>query len=364
MSGRLPLSALLSQALVAFTIELDNAFESQMPHRTTRHGGTRGAPWAVSLAMWSNCMRLVDEGGVPVRELERRARATPHLSGMQRWGYVVVEPDPADRRPSPPRRDWLMRPTDAGRRAQEVWRPLPAAIEARWRERFGAESVSGLRAGLQALVDRVGLGLPEFLTSLYGGYAAVPPGRDEDQGAVDGPPGRLPLSALLSQTLHAFALEFERESKASLMYSANVIRVLDRAGVPVRDLPRRSGVAIEPITTALGILAKRGHVVVEADPGGARGKAARLTPKGGRAHDVYQHLPGEIEQRWRARFGAGELDAVRQPLEAMVTAPDGERSPLWLGLEPPAGTWRTKVRRPEVLPHHPMPRQGGHPDGS
>jgi hypothetical protein len=33
---RLLLSALLSQALVAFTIELDNAWESEMPHRTTR----------------------------------------------------------------------------------------------------------------------------------------------------------------------------------------------------------------------------------------------------------------------------------------------------------------------------------------
>jgi hypothetical protein len=31
----LPLSALASQALVAFVVELDNEFEHQMPHRTT-----------------------------------------------------------------------------------------------------------------------------------------------------------------------------------------------------------------------------------------------------------------------------------------------------------------------------------------
>jgi hypothetical protein len=39
----LPLPALLSQALVAFTIEFDNEFERQVPHRTTNHGATAGA---------------------------------------------------------------------------------------------------------------------------------------------------------------------------------------------------------------------------------------------------------------------------------------------------------------------------------
>jgi hypothetical protein len=35
------------------------------------------------------------------------------------------------------------------------------------------------------------------------------------------------------------------------------------------------------------------------------------------------------------------------------------------GLEPYADGWRTKVRRPEVLPHYPMALHGGgYPDGS
>ena len=46
----LPLSALLSQALVAFTIEFDNEAERRMPHRTTNHGSTAfPGPWLVSL---------------------------------------------------------------------------------------------------------------------------------------------------------------------------------------------------------------------------------------------------------------------------------------------------------------------------
>src|SRR5262249_21409068 len=36
----LPLSALLSQALVAYTIEFDNEAEHRLPHRTTSHGAS------------------------------------------------------------------------------------------------------------------------------------------------------------------------------------------------------------------------------------------------------------------------------------------------------------------------------------
>jgi hypothetical protein len=59
---QLPLSALLSQVLVAFTIEFDNEFEHQVPHRTTNHGSATGSvPWLVSRVMWSNFMQFVDE---------------------------------------------------------------------------------------------------------------------------------------------------------------------------------------------------------------------------------------------------------------------------------------------------------------
>ena len=50
MSDRLPLCAVLSQALVAFTIEFDNEAEGRMPHSTNDHGATPRAlhaPWAV-----------------------------------------------------------------------------------------------------------------------------------------------------------------------------------------------------------------------------------------------------------------------------------------------------------------------------
>ncbi len=45
MDGRPPLSALLSQAMVAFTIEFDNEFERQMPHRHYAAGRDSSGEW-------------------------------------------------------------------------------------------------------------------------------------------------------------------------------------------------------------------------------------------------------------------------------------------------------------------------------
>ena len=156
MDGSLPLPTPLTQVLVAFTIEFDNEGERRIRHRTTRHGGTRG-PWLASLVMWSNCMQFIDDEGLPVRELERRARTRTNLAGMERWGYVSVEPDPADHRPKPPRSSWLVRATDAGRRAQEIWRPLFSIIEERWQDRFGKDEKEKLQETLAVVATLLAL---------------------------------------------------------------------------------------------------------------------------------------------------------------------------------------------------------------
>ena len=71
MEERLPLSALLSQALVAFTIEFDNEFEHRTPHRTTDHGGSPSDPWLVSMVFWQMLMRFVPADGISAREFQR-----------------------------------------------------------------------------------------------------------------------------------------------------------------------------------------------------------------------------------------------------------------------------------------------------
>ena len=66
------MSALLSQVLVALTIELDNEAEHRLPHRTTNCGtaGQGDGPWLVSLAMFENCLRFVADEPITVGELE------------------------------------------------------------------------------------------------------------------------------------------------------------------------------------------------------------------------------------------------------------------------------------------------------
>ena len=168
-----PLPALLSQALVAFTIEFDNEFEHRMPHRTT-WGPAAGAPgpWHVSQVMWANFVQFVPAGGVPFREVAALAPLV-NLAGLQRWGYLVVAPGPDAAGRPPPRRDWLVRLTPAGRRAQQVWQPLAGEIEERWQERLGAADFGRLCAGLGAVAGRAAAGFPPYLP-VSGVYPADP----------------------------------------------------------------------------------------------------------------------------------------------------------------------------------------------
>lgn len=345
--------------LVAFTIEFDNEFEHQMPHRTTTQGSKDG-PWLVSLVMWSNCMQFVREEGVSVSELEALARTPTNLNGMERWGYIVVAPSPADKRPRPPRPAWLIRPTAKGRQAQDVWRPLFGVIEKRWHTRYGKDQIDQLKESLRAVINRIELDLPDCLPILgYGLYSkAADHKRQEDVGSD------LPLSALLSKVLLAFAIEFERESDLSLAISANVLRLLDETGERVRDLPLLSGVSKESISMALGVLQKKRVATVEPDQTASRTKVARLTSLGVRVKDAYLQLLGKIEESWQARFGKEVIVKLRKSLEQLVGDPTAP-SPPFRGLEPYPDGWRASVRKPTTLPHYPMIlHRGGYPDGS
>jgi hypothetical protein len=86
--SRLPLSALLPQALLAFTIELDNEFERRMPHRTANHGKTAGdlpTPWLGSFVLWANFLRFVDPAGARSPRT-RGARRRPRQGGVSAMG--------------------------------------------------------------------------------------------------------------------------------------------------------------------------------------------------------------------------------------------------------------------------------------
>jgi hypothetical protein len=372
----LPLTALLSQALVAFTIEFDNAAERQIPHKTARHASTPGGVWLTSMAMWLNCMRYVSTDPITVGELARLARCDTNLDGMRRWGYVTLTPDPADTRAKPPAHALLIAATARGQRAEQVWQPLTAVIEARWRDRFGTTEIDRLTTILAALADQLGDWLPDCLPILgYGLYSRgggpdtdryLAPQRSAESQIRDTADARseLALPWLLARVLLALAIDFERESSVSLAIAANLLRVLDKQGVSIRNLPILSGVSKEAIAMAAGFAGKRHLIVTWPDNGRGNSKLARLTPAGLAAQQQYAELVSSLTDRWSERFGAGPIADLRACLQRMVGA-GGPQSPLFAGLQPDPAGWRAAIRPPSALPHYPMVlHRGGYPDGS
>jgi methyltransferase (TIGR00027 family) len=367
----LPLSALLSQALVAFTVEADNETEHRLPHRTQDYGlapsAPPGAPWLTSLLMYANCLRHLPDAGITIAELLDRARTGTNLDGMRRWRYVTFTPDPGHgKRPAP---DALIRPTPWGIEARGTWQAVTAEVESRWRDRLGAGAFDTLRTALADAVEHLDPRLPDCLPILgyglftrrdRGGKDAAPP--RTATLPVDSPPvGDLPLWALLSRPLRAFAEQYEAGPGPSLAITANVLRVLTEAGVRTRDIPALGGVSKESVAMAMGVMRKSGVATEGPDPAGGRFKVTRLTPRGVGLRDEYPALAADIERDWRTRFGDATVTALRQALEPLAA---GDPPRLFAGLEPYPDGWRARVPAPAALPHYPMTlHRGGYPDG-
>ena len=353
-----PLSALLSQALVAFTLEFDNEFERRMIE--SGHRGER-----LSLVVWSNLIRFLDEGGVSVLDLAARAMASQErikfqLGCLERWRFVSFTPASADERPIPQRAhsqtrhalregwgsgrgirgNWIVNLTSKGLKAKEIWTPLSDEIERRWRTRFGKELIGRLCESLQAIVVKLDIELPDGLPGYWmlGEAEGFPPRKSHETA-------RLPLPALLSQMLLWFTIEFDRESDASLALSANVLRVIGQDTVGLGDIPRLTGGS--PEMTAISWQLKP-YVLVEPDPSAKRGKVVRLTPRGLKAQKHYHRLVGEIEKRWEAKFGQGPISRLRESLQELFTRRDGVRPLMSAGLVPPEGTVRAGRQAPAL----------------
>jgi hypothetical protein len=116
-----PLSALLSQTLVAYTVELDCEFERRMMETLSR--GAR-----LSLVTWLNLLQFLGDGPVSVRMLASRALAAEEqikneLGCLERWGFILLQPG---KRPGfgsgrGIRADWPVRLTASGEMAIRIW---------------------------------------------------------------------------------------------------------------------------------------------------------------------------------------------------------------------------------------------------
>lgn len=121
-------------------------------------------------------MKFVGPDGVQLGEMERLARTRTNLAGMQHWCYITVTPGRNDRDGKRPGPDAVVRATEGGRMAQEVWGPLFGVVDDRWRERFGDNAIADLRTALSAIVDCVDLDLPDCMPIL--GYGLFSSGRN------------------------------------------------------------------------------------------------------------------------------------------------------------------------------------------
>ena len=367
---------MLSQALVAFTIEVDNEAERQLPHRTTWGPAARSGrgPWLVSLTMWANFMRFLPADGVPLRDVADLVPLT-NLAGLERWGYVEIAA--AGGGPARRRGDAVVRPTGWGRQAQEIWAPLAGVIGERWRERSGAAVIDQLTGTLRTVAGPSGDEMPAFLP--VSGVYRPGPGRERPAVSPEHRVDGADLPTLLSRALMSFRAEFERGSArhgpaVSLPVSANVLRVLSAGGGMQRDVPRRAGVSREAASVSVGLLEREGYAVTGPDPAGGRGRQVRLTPRGEQALEAYHRTADGIEAGWRARFGDGVLDGLAGALRALYDGPGGP--PISAGLVPDPGGWRAHpphLRQTQAmiadpagtLPHYPMvSHRGGYPDGS
>src|SRR5580692_9283412 len=154
------LSEMLSQLLVAYTIEFDNEFEHFMPHVTASFGAGGPEqfasesgelvrrPWLTSMGMWSNFMRYVPPEGIPLDELAGRPA---NRAGLERWGYIFVSPER------------LVKATRAGRWAQAGWQRLEGVVDQRWTDRFGAGLIADLTGSLRGIAGQAGAGMPRYL---------------------------------------------------------------------------------------------------------------------------------------------------------------------------------------------------------
>lgn len=345
MVSSVPLTTLLSWTWIAHTMEVDNGFEAVSATRLRRH-------FRISLVMWTNALRFIDESGITVGELSRRARAGCNLGGLERWGWISVA-GAGDRRRNGfgssrgLKADTVLVPTSAGTYARRAWPKVIEEVEERWRARFGKSAVDELREALESAASPMPWSPPivspanGFLTHVVAGADAADPER--------------PLVALLGQVLTAATLDHERWSAVSAPLGADLLRVIGTDTVPVGELPGRSGLSKEAVAMAVGFLQRRGLALP------APSRSLALSPDGLDALEGYRRCAA------RARD-----DRLRAALDRIVSQAEA----LSAGLAPPAGCWRgekpylSQTRRlladpTAALPWHPMVlHRGGWPDGS
>jgi hypothetical protein len=309
-----PLPVLISHVLGPLTAELE--------------GTDQKGP---GLAMWSNVLRCVATGGadgIDERSLPEAARISSRLAAAfvtaaANGGWITAQSGGKGK-------NRHLQLTDAGQEAAEVWPHRLAALDAKWQ---GAP----LRSALERLVGQLRFELPHFPASygaadpsaIGGPYVQKATRKDDlpahgkdwkpvmrsDEDSVSS----VPITALLSQALVAFTIDYEDRFPWPLANTATILCHIGKQPRPLADLPAGHGI------TGQGKSLLERHLIVNVtpDPDDSPKKLVSLSDRGELVLANHPKRLEAVEQEWSERYG--ELVAeLRAELDRASEAMDGD----------------------------------------
>ena len=266
--------------------------------------GGAGKPPFPSLDLWANLLRAVDPAGIDRRELPSILRLSnravrTRVSMAVRHGWVEELKDDRNER--------IVRLKFRDADVMTRWKGLQRTAEDPWHNRADLHLSTRLRTALEDLVASFPLEHPHYPASYGPADASITGGNGMDWKPVyrvgTNTVADLPLSALVSQAMVAFAMQYEERSPVALSLSTTVIRQIPSEGRPLRELGRSSGVSA---------LIRHGFLRASGPSGR---EIAYLTKRGlevQRAHEERMH---SVEASWRQQYGQDRVSALVSVLE-------------------------------------------------
>ena len=136
---------------------------------------------------------------------------------------------------------------------------------------------------------------------------------------------RIPVTGLWDAALQAFLtrfrIELEQTEYADIRPTHGcVFRFVREDGMRLTRLAELAGITKQSAGEIVDDLAKRGYVERTPDPADKRAKLITLTDKGCEAQATGFALFADVERQWIERYGADRWEAMRDLLEAIVSA--------------------------------------------
>ena len=206
----------------------------------------------------------------------------------------------------------MVRLTAQGVEVARRWTSLQEQAEKKWLMEIEVSEAGRLRRSLMRIVAGFPLEHPHYPASYGAADASITGGHGDDWKPVSRTGGSviggLPLSALASQAIVAFAIDYEEMSPVALSLSSAIIRRIPAEGRSLRELANPVGVSA---------LARHGFLSIS---GTRASGVAFLTPSGIAVSESYDQRVGTVEGQWCNLFGKESVAALRHSLEAVKSA--------------------------------------------